>query len=59
LIAFNRIAITIILAWAFIYTTSYARWTWKKKNKLGGLAIFIVALAVIIVPAWTIYRLER
>lgn len=57
--AFNKIAIAVILAWAFIYTASYARWTWNKKNKLGGLAIFIVALAVIIIPVWTIYRLER
>lgn len=51
----DRLFTFIILLWTFIYTTSYGIWTWKKKNKLGAIALVVIALAALILPVYTIY----
>ncbi|NLI58131.1 MAG: hypothetical protein GX387_06375 [Clostridium sp.] len=47
---FDRIILIIILIWVFIRTMSYGKWTWDKKNRLGAIAIYIVAFASLIIP---------
>lgn len=52
---FGRFFVFVILLWVFIRTISYGKWTWDKKNKLGAVMIYIVALAAIVLPIYTIY----
>ena len=47
---FDKIILIIILIWVFIRTMSYGKWTWDKKNKLGAIAIYVVAFAALIIP---------
>lgn len=44
----------IIIAWVFVYTISYANWTWKQDNKSGAIAIYVLALLAFIVPLYTL-----
>lgn len=44
------IAMIIFLLWVFIKTLSYGKWTWDKKNKLGAIAIVIIAIISLILP---------
>jgi len=52
---FMNIVIFITLACTSFYTISYGVWTWKKKNKLGAVMIFVVALAVFVLPVYALY----
>lgn len=52
---FNRIILIIILIWVFIRTISFGKWTWDKKNRLGGIAVYLIALASLIVPIYVMY----
>jgi len=45
----------IILTWVFIYTLSYARWVWKKKNRLGAIMVFLVAIIALVLPVYSIF----
>jgi len=56
---FGRLGTFAILIWVFFYTASYAKWTWKSKNKLGGVMLFVLALVVIALPVYSIYFLQR
>jgi hypothetical protein len=49
-LTFDKIILIIILIWVFIRTMSYGKWTWDKKNKLGAIAIYVVAFAALIIP---------
>lgn len=51
----GKLVTVVISVWAFIYTASYARWTWNKKNRLGAAAVFILALAVLVLPIYTAF----
>ncbi|TYQ18290.1 UNVERIFIED_CONTAM: hypothetical protein Cloal_0719 [Acetivibrio alkalicellulosi] len=51
----DRIVVFILLLWVFLKTIGYAKWTWDKKNKLGGIMIFVVALAALILPIYSMY----
>lgn len=44
-----------LLVCIFIYTVSYGVWTWKKKNILGAVMIFLVALAALAIPVYSIF----
>lgn len=55
---FSRIVLVIVLIWVFIYTSSYALWTWKEKNRLGGIMVFIVALAALVLPLYSVFIRE-
>lgn len=52
---FTLILIFLIILWASIYTVSYAIWTWKEKNRLGAVMLFIVATVTIVLPVFTIF----
>ncbi|HHV98658.1 MAG TPA: hypothetical protein GXX36_03645 [Clostridiaceae bacterium] len=50
------IIITLIfLVCVFIYTVSYGVWTWKKKNILGAVMIFLVAVAALALPVFSLF----
>lgn len=52
---FSKAISIIILIWVFIRTISFGKWTWNKKNKLGGIAVFLIALASLIIPIYAMY----
>jgi len=54
-LTFDRIILIIILLWVFIRTISYGKWTWDKKNRLGAIAIYFVAIASLIIPVYTMF----
>lgn len=58
MVTFGRLLAFIIILWACAHTVSYGIWTWKKKNKLGAVMVFILALAVIALPAYKIFFME-
>lgn len=55
MIAIQNLAVVVILIWVCIYTASFGRWTWKKKNKLGAVMVFLIALAVLVLPFYTLF----
>lgn len=52
---FTEICAAIIIIWVFIYTISFGRWNWKKKNKLGAVMIYLLAVLMIMLPVYTVY----
>jgi hypothetical protein len=51
----DKLVISVILLWTFLYTVSFGVWTWKAKNKLGAAMVFMVAISVIALPVYTIF----
>ncbi len=49
----ENVIIFLIIAWVFIYTVSYGVWIWRRKNRLGATAVFLVALSVLLLPLIT------
>lgn len=45
----------VIILCVFIYTVSYGLWAWRNKNKMGGLAVLILAVLVILLPVYTLF----
>ncbi len=54
-ITFPVIIGLILLVSVFIHTVSYGVWTWKKKNRLGAVMIFLVALAALVIPIYNLF----
>jgi len=54
LISLNYILIIVLLACISYYTASFGLWTWKKKNKLGGVMIFLIALINMALPVYAL-----
>lgn len=52
MLSWNVIAGGLILIWIFMYTYSYGKWTWNKKNRLGGAAIIILDFLMVLVPIY-------
>jgi hypothetical protein len=52
---FSNIVIFIFLACVVVYTVSYGIWSWKKKNRLGAIMVFTLALVTIGLPICSIY----
>jgi hypothetical protein len=50
----NYIMIMVLLACISYYTASYGLWTWKKKNKLGALMIFLISLMNMALPVYAL-----
>jgi len=42
----------IVLVWIFMYTASYGVWVWKKKNRLGAIAVFLIAAVALVFPVY-------
>lgn len=38
-----------------LHTSSYAIWTWKKKNRFGALMVFLLALVEIGLPLYSVF----
>ncbi len=51
---YGQIIAILIVAWASIYTFSYAIWTCKRKNILGGITLMLLALAIVVLPICSI-----
>lgn len=58
MISFGRIVIILVLLWIAIYTSSYGLWTWKNKNRLGAVMVFIVAIAAFVLPVYALFFRE-
>ena len=54
MIDFSSVLMYIGLLSVFIYTTSYGVWTWNKKNYLGALMVFVLAVSVVALPVYTL-----
>jgi len=52
---FDRIVILIFLIAVFFRTASYAAWTWQQENRLGGIMIYLVAAATVLLPVYTLF----
>ncbi len=48
----------IAMIWVFLRTVSYGLWTWQQKNRLGAVMLWILALSVLILPAYSTFRLS-
>lgn len=55
MVSIERIVTIIVLLWVFVYTASYGNWTWKRKNKLGAVMVYVVAIAALVLPVYTIF----
>lgn len=50
----TQVIIILFVIWTFIYTLSYARYVWNRKNRLGAIAILLLALTALMLPVLTI-----
>jgi len=48
-------AIAAILIYSFIKTISYGTWTWKQKNQLGGLMVYLLAAVSVALPVYVLF----
>lgn len=51
----GKLLIFLFLIWVFIRTGSYAGWTWKQKNRIGSVVLYILAVSVIAIPVYAMY----
>ncbi|NLC68600.1 MAG: hypothetical protein GX754_07435 [Clostridiaceae bacterium] len=49
------ILVFLLLVWVFVYTVSYGVWTFRRNNKVGAVAVFLVALIAFLLPVLTLY----
>ena len=47
--------ILVFLLWISIRTFSYGKWTWNKKNRLGAIMVFVIALLTLVLPLLSFY----
>ncbi|PYG88533.1 hypothetical protein LY28_01383 [Ruminiclostridium sufflavum DSM 19573] len=47
-----NIIILTAVAWITVYSISFGIWTWRNKNKLGGIMITLVALIALALPSY-------
>ncbi|PKM85900.1 MAG: hypothetical protein CVU87_14000 [Firmicutes bacterium HGW-Firmicutes-12] len=41
------------------YTFTYALWLWRKKNKVGAVGVFILAVISVIYPGFVLFFVHR
>ncbi|NLP14233.1 MAG: hypothetical protein GX383_07165 [Clostridium sp.] len=51
--------IFVFLVWISIRTFSYGKWTWDKKNRLGAVMVFVIALLILVFPMLSLYWADR
>jgi hypothetical protein len=54
----ENLFILLIPVLVSVYTVSYGVWTWKNKNRLGAVMIFVLALTVTALPAYKLLFME-
>jgi len=52
MISAGYIVMIVFLLCVAVYTASYGVWTWKRRNRLGALMIFLTALLTVILPVY-------
>ncbi len=52
MIPVEYIVLIVFLLCVAFYTISYGIWTWKKRNRLGAVMIFLVAIIAVILPIY-------
>jgi hypothetical protein len=52
---FSRIIAIVVLIWVFIYTVSYGRWTWKRKNRFGAVMVVLLAVVAFVFPLYALF----
>lgn len=52
---FTRIIVILVIAWIFLRTASYGKWTWKRNNKLGGAMVVLLALFVVLLTIFQMF----
>ena len=55
MIRFENTLSIAFLVYVSIYTVSFGIWTWKRKNRLGAVMVFVVALASAALPLYSIF----
>ncbi len=48
----NNIIILLVIMWISIYSISFGVWTWKNKNKFGGMMIMLISLISLALPGY-------
>lgn len=51
-ISAGNVVLLVFLLGVAIYTASYGIWTWKRRNRLGAVMIFLIAVLVVILPIY-------
>jgi len=49
----SLLSIYAFIIGTFIYTISFSLFVWKQKNKIGSIAIMLLALAALVLPIYT------
>ena len=53
---FTIIALAVIITVGiFVYTLSFARWLIQRKNYRGGIGVFLLGVAAVVVPMYTLF----
>lgn len=55
MITLDRAVTILLLIWICVYTASYGWWTWKRKNRLGAIMVFMLAAAALALPLYTLF----
>lgn len=42
-----------------IYTLSYAKWLWQKKNKKGAIGVATIAALAVLYPGFVLFVLHK
>lgn len=50
-----NIIIFLVIIWISIYSISFGIWTWKNKNKFGGMMIMLISLISLALPGYFLF----
>lgn len=50
-----RLFVIALLSLVAIYTVSYGVWVFKRKNRLGAVMVFVVALVTLVLPVFVVF----
>ncbi|MGM8216664.1 hypothetical protein ACLIA0_14050 [Bacillaceae bacterium W0354] len=50
-----RVFIWMIIIIMFIYTIGFSITLWKEKSKQGAIAVFIIAVLIVIAPFFSVF----
>jgi hypothetical protein len=52
-----NIIILLAITWISIYSISFGVWTWKNKNKFGGVMVMCIAVISLVLPGYILFFL--
>ena len=50
-----NLLIMLAILWVFIYSMSFGVWTWKNKNRFGGMMVMCFALIAFVLPGYILF----